>query len=171
MQGGSGSGHWAPGLHAPAPFPWYGAKNGSVMGGSYWKENPDGTFTPTRGWWTKAGGFSWLDLYLMGLATPEEVPDMFILRSLEQLTSERTGPYAGEKETITLEQIIAAIGPRNPPQERARKAFNIGFVYFLLPGETLDHDLLREHAEYRDRALDHWSHVTGGRGQLTTELP
>ena len=141
------------------------------MGGASWRENPDGTFTPTVGWWTKAGGFSWLDLYLMGLATPEEVPDMFILRNLQQLTSNREGPHAAEKENVTLEQVIAAIGPRNPPQEQARKVFIMGFVYFLLPGQTPDPELLREHANYRDRALDHWHHVTGGRGQLTTEFP
>ena len=105
------------------------------------------------------------------MATPEEVPDMFILRNLQQLTSDREGPYAAEKEIITKEQIIAAIGPRNPPPERARKVFNVGFVYFLLPGQTPDPKLLREHADYRDRALDHWHHVTGGRGQLTTEIP
>ena len=167
----SGYGHWTFGLHAPAPFPWDGAENGSIMGGAFWRENPDGTFSPTVGWWTKAGGFSWLDLYLMGLATPEEVPDMFILRNLQQLTSDPRGPYAAEKEIITIEQVIAASGPRNPPAARARKVFNIGFVYFLLPGQTPDPELLREHADYRDRALDHWRHVTGGRGQLTTEIP
>ena len=170
MQAESGGSHWALELHAPAAFAWDNSENGSVMGGAFWHEDPDGTFSPTVGWWTKAGGFSWLDLYLMGLATPEEVPDMFILRNLEQLTSDREGPYTGEKESITIEQVIAAIGPRNPPPERARKVFNIGFVYFLMPGETLDPELLRLHATYRDRALVHWSHVTGGRGQLTTEL-
>ena len=167
----TGGSHWAFVLHAPAPFSWDSAENGSVMGGAFWRDNPDGTFSPTVGWWTKAGGFSWLDLYLMGLATPEEVPDMFMLRDLQQLTSDRTGPYAGDKEIVTMEQIIAAIGPRNPPPERARKVFNVGFVYFLLPGETPDPGLLREHANYRDRALDHWHHLTGGRGLLTTELP
>ena len=167
----TGGSHWAFALHAPAPFPWDGTENGSVMGGAFWRDNPDGTFSPTVGWWTKAGGFSWLDLYLMGLATPEEVPDMFMLRDLQQLTSDRSGPYAGEMEIVTMDQIIAAIGPRKPPPERARKVFNVGFVYFLLPGETPDPGLLREHANYRDRALDHWHYLTGGRGQLTTELP
>ena len=171
MQVASGESHWGMGLHAPAPFPWTGPENGSVMGGSYWKENPDGTFTPTSGWRTMAGGFSWLDLYLMGLATPGEVPDMFILRNLRQVTSDWRGPYAADKETITIDQIIAAIGPRNPPQERARNVFNTGFVYFLVPGETLGQEMLRAHAGYRDRALEHWSHITGGRGQLTSELP
>ena len=167
----TGGSHWAFALHAPAPFSWDGAENGSVMGGAFWRENPDGTFSPTVGWWTKTGGLSWLDLYLMGLATPEEVPDMFMLRDLQQLTSDRRGPYAGEMEMVTMDQIIAVIGPRNPPPERARKVFNVGFVYFLLPGESPDPGLLREHANYRDRALDHWHHLTGGRGQLTTELP
>ena len=165
------SSHWLLGLHAPAPFPHGGTGNGSVMGGAYWRENSDGTFTPTSGWWTQAGGFSWLDLYLMGLATPDEVPDMFILQNLEPVGDERDGPYTADKETVTMEQVLAAMGPRNPPPERSRKVFNTGFVYFLLPGQEPDPGLLREHAHYRERALEHWRDITGGRGQLTAELP
>ena len=171
MTAGGGS-HWAFELHAPAPFPWWGTENGSVMGGSYWRENSDGTFTPTRGWSTKGGGFSWLDLYLMGLATPNEVPDMFVLHNVKQVGERWDGPYTAEKkEIVTMEQVLAAMGPRNPPPERAPKVFNIGFVYFLLPGQEPDPELLREHVRYRDRMVEHWRHVTGGRGQLSTELP
>ena len=171
MTAGGGS-HWAFELHAPAPFPWWGTENGSVMGGSYWRENSDGTFTPTRGWSTKGGGFSWLDLYLMGLATPDEVPDMFVLHNVKQAGDRWDGPYTAEKkEIVTMEQVLAAMGPRNPPPERARKVFNIGFVYFLLPGQEPDPELLRDHAHYRDRMVEHWRHVTGGRGQLSTEVP
>ena len=166
-----GSGHWDLSLHAPAPFPLWGAENGSVMGGAYWRENSDGTFTATSGWTSRGGGFSWLDLYLMGLASPDEVPDMFILHNLKQVGRERDGPYTAEKEIVTIEQVIAAMGPRNPPPERSRKVFNTGFVYFVLPGQESDPELLREHADYRERALGHWSDVTGGRGQLTAELP
>ena len=139
--------------------------------GAYWRENSDGTFTPTVGWWTKAGSSSWLDLYLMGLATPDEVLDMFILNNLQRVGERHDGPYTAEKEIVTMEQVLAALGPRNPPSERVRKVFNTGFVYFLLPGQEPDPELLREHARYRDRALEHWRHVTGGRGQLTSELP
>ena len=162
-------GHWDKEVHVPAPFPLRGQENGSVMGGNFWRENADGTFTPTSGWTSEGGGFSWLDLYLMGLATADEVPDMFVLRNLRQLTSRRDGPHQGEKEVVTMDQILAALGPRDPPPERAQKVFHIGFVYFLLPGQEPDPELLREHAEYRERALEHWRHVTGGRGQLTTE--
>lgn len=165
------SGHWRRGLHAHAPFALRGAENGSVMGGNYWRENSDGTFTPTSGWSTRGGGFSWLDLYLMGLATPDEVPDMFVLHDLRETGGGWHGPHTAEKEIVTIEQVLAAMGPRNPPAERSRKVFNTGFVYFLLPGQEPDPELMREHASYRDRALEHWRHVTGGRGQLTAELP
>ncbi len=165
------AGHWLLGLHTPGPFSPGGTGNGSVMGGAYWRENGDGTFSPTSGWWTKRGGFSWLDLYLMGLATPDEVPDMFVLHNLEQVGEDRDGPYTAEKEIVTMDQVLAATGARNPPSDRSRKVFNTGFVYFLLPGQEPDPELLREHADYRDRALEHWRRVTGGRGRLTGEVP
>ena len=51
---------------------------------------------PRSGWSTQGGGFSWLDLYLMGLATPDEVPDMFVLHNLEQVGRRAgTGPLHG----------------------------------------------------------------------------
>ena len=174
MDGGriplSDGAHWADGLHNPAAFSPHGDENGSVMGGAFWHEFPDGSFRSTSGWGTRAGGFSWLDLYLMGLATPDEVPDMFILRNLQPV-SDRQGDYVGVKEVITVEQVIAATGVRKPPTGTARTVFDIGFAYFLLPGESVDPELLREHAEYRDRAVDHWHHITGGRGQLNATLP
>lgn len=180
LQEVGGVAHWAPGLHAPAAFPWRGQDNGSVMGGAFWRENSDGTFTATSGWASKGGGFSWLDLYLMGLARPDEVPAMFILSNLRregactfenEWECERYGPFAASREIVTVEQVLAGTGTRVPPSDQARKAFNVGFVYFLLPGEEPDPELLREHALYRDRAVEHWHHITGGRGGLTTRLP
>ena len=168
-----GDGHWAFGLHAPAPFPWQGTENGSHMGGAYWRENSDGTFTALRNEGDDFPfSFSWLDLYLMGLATPDEVPDMFLLHDLEYVGQRQGETYtAAEKEIVTMEQILAAMGPRNPPAQRSRKVFNTGFVYFLLPGQEPDPELLREHADYRDWALEQWRHNTDGRGELTSELP
>ena len=61
------------------------------MGGHFWRGNPDSTFAPVDVY--ESGGPSWLDLYLMGLAEAEEVPDMFILRDLEPIVpNERHGP-------------------------------------------------------------------------------
>ena len=98
---------------------------------------------------------------------PREAPCTFE----REWQCERYGPFAAEKEIVTIEQVVAATGTRKPPPEQARKVFNVGFVYFLLPGQEPDPELLREHARYRDRAVAHWRHITGGRGQLTTEVP
>ena len=168
--------HWRPDLHIPAAFPWHEEEAGprSLMGGRYWRENGDGTFTPIDGY--HGGGHSWLDLYMMGVADASEVPDMFILRNLQALTEGNGedgywgGVFTGDKESISIEQIIAAEGPRKPSVTRSQKVFNAGFVYLLEPGKTPTADLLDLHAEYRDKVVEHWSHITGGRSHITTKV-
>ena len=159
--------HWLPELHAPAPF----ARAGSIMGGSYWRENADGTFTPLLLDEKGEAGLSWLDLYLAGLATPDEVPDTFILRNLQEAGGGRRGPHTAEKEIVTMEQVLAAMGPRNPPAARSQTLFNSGFVYLLEPGQTPDPEQLAFHAEFSDQTVEHWRRITGGRSQITTAVP
>ena len=139
-------GHWLPELHTPAAF----ATNGSIMGGAHWSENGDGTFTRVRIDEKGGEGLSWLDLYLAGLATPDEVPDMFILRNLQEVDSGWRGPHTAEKEIVTMEQILAALGHRDPPAAQAQKVFNIGFVYLLEPDSTPDLEQLKFHAVFVD---------------------
>ena len=161
--------HWRPDLHLPAAFPWHPDDPGprSLMGGRYWRENGDGTFTPLDGYW--GGGHSWLDLYAMGLAEAREVPDTFILRNLRPVNErDAYGPHTGDKEIVTIEQVVAAEGLRIPSPSDAQKDFNAAFVYLLEPGRRPDRDLLRLHAEHRDKVIEHWSHVTGGRSRMTT---
>ena len=160
-------GHWLPGLHTPSAF----AKTGSIMGGDFWKENANGTFTRVLGQTKEEHGLSWLDLYLMGLATAVEVTDTFLLRNLRETGDGWRGPHTAEKETVTAEQILDAMGPRDPPAARSQKVFNIGFVYLLEPGQTPDQDQLRFHALFLDGALEYWARITGGRSRLTTEFP
>ena len=170
-EGGCGC-HWRWELHTPAVFPWHAEAiyTDSVMGGAYWFDHGQGRFTPFDN--PLSGGFSWLDLYAMGLADAEEVPDMFIVRNLQQNDDPtEVGFYTGEKETVTIDQIIAAEGPRVPGTAQSQKVFNAGFVYLLEPGQTPSGDLLDLHARYRDRVMEHWSHVTGGRSQVTTVVP
>ena len=164
--------HWRPDLHLPAAFPWNEEYVGpqSVMGGRFWRENGDGTFTPFDG--VRAGGPAWLDLYMMGLAEASEVPDMLILRNLKRVDEDdRWGPHTGDKEIVSIEQVVAAEGARIPSARDAQKDFNAGFVYLLEPGRTPDPNMLRLHAEHRDKVIEHWSHVTGGRSRITVAVP
>ena len=165
-------GHWWAELQLSVAFPWRtddtGAR-GSIMGsgGTYWEESGNGTFT-RRSTVRSLRGFSWLDLYAMGLAEPSEVPDMFLVQNGEYIGS---GRYKAEKEIVSIEQIIAAEGPRQPAYANAQKDFNVGFVYLLAPGEEPSREPLDLHARFRDEALAHWFHVTGGRSRLTTDIP
>ena len=162
--------HWRVGLHTPAAFPWRGGDAGSNMsdwGGGFWREHGDGTFTPVANRYTE-GGPSWLDLYVMGLASASEVPDFFLLRNLTPLDGQR---WTGDKEVISIEQVVAAEGPREPPASSSPRAFNAGFVYLLEPGRTPDPTMLRLHAHYREKAIEYWAHVTGGRSRMTSAVP
>ena len=164
--------HWRWDLHSLAAFPWHAEEIGpsSIMGGSFWLDHGNGRFS--RYGRSSHGGFSWLDLYGMGLADAEEVPDMFIVRNLQRVDDPNPWPtYTGEKEIVSIDQIIAAEGPRIPGPARSQKAFNAGFVYLLEPGQTPSGDLLDLHARYRDKAVEYWSHITGGRSQITTVVP
>lgn len=162
--------HWLRGLHAPAPFPWRADTPcpRSLMGGSLWLDNGDGTFTWQNCYDVTGGGFSWLDLYFMGLADAGEVPDLFLLRNLREVEEFR---YTGDPETVSIEQVVTAMGLREPTPAGSQKDFNAGFVYLLDPGQPPSPDLLERHRQFRDLALEHWAHITGGRSRMTTEVP
>ena len=147
--------HWRWELHTPAAFPWHTEAFGpsSIMGGSFWLDHRQDRFTQNGN--NSNGGFSWLDLYGMGLADAEEVPDMFIVRNLQfDADPNKVGYYAGEKETVTIDRIVAAEAPRVPGTAHSQKVFNAGFVYLLEPGQTPSGDLLDLHARYLDKVPD-----------------
>jgi len=168
--------HWRFELHTPAAFPPRGRQDagshmsvsppGSAVGGGFWHENADGTFTPGRVHPERSGP-SWLDLYLMGLADAHEVPDMFILRNAQPL-NDGSGAYRADKETVTIAQIVAAEGPRVPSAADSQKVFNAGFVYLVEPGQKPSSDLLQLHARYIGELADRWFGFTGERSRITT---
>ena len=164
--------HWRDEIDAPAAFAWRTHEgNRSVMGGEHWRENTDGTFSRMSRW--EGGGFSWLDLYAMGLASASEVPDTFLLRNMEfvDLDADGRSLYSGTKEVLTIDQIIAAAGPRLPAVRDAQTVFNAGFVYLTEPGQTPDRDMLALHGAYRDQVVADWAAATGGRSEITTRAP
>lgn len=80
------------------------------------------------------------------------------------------GTYQADKELISIDQIVAAEGQREPPAALSRKDFNVGFVYLLETGQTPDPDVLRLHRDCRDKVIEYWSHITGGRSRITTNV-
>ena len=178
--------HWRGEFHTPVPFPWRQRERfpgqeeeigyPSIMGGIFWVDHGNGRFTPYGQ--SSRGGFSWLDLYAMGLADAEEVPDMFILRNLQPNNDpDKEGDYTADKEIVSIDQILVnehdwiPWGPGGPDAALSQKVFNAGFVYLLEPGQTPSGDMLALHARYKSRVPVHWAHITGGRSQITTVIP
>ena len=166
-----GSAHWRNGLHLPAAFPWRAnAAARTSMGGRFWQENGDGTFDMV---WhqgnTLAGGPAWLDLYAMGMADATEVRDLLLLRNLEPVTGE-SDRYTATKEIVTVDQIVSTEGPRLPSVGEAQRTFNLGFVYLPEPGKMADPDMLELHRDLRDKFVEYWAQVTGGRSEIMTSV-
>lgn len=136
----------------------------SPMGGSRFADNRNGTFTTPPS--SSFNAFTWHELYLMGLARAEEVQPWFYLRGTP-LGDEYFAPsgttISGTRVDVSAQQLLAAMGPRNPSFETSPKTFRVLFVVLERDGApapslgTLPRDFERAFAA-----------ATGGRGRVVT---
>ncbi|SHL52325.1 hypothetical protein SAMN02745216_05295 [Desulfatibacillum alkenivorans DSM 16219] len=136
--------------------------DGSLLYGNDWQDNGDGTFTSLPG----RKYYSPLDLYLMGLVDKSEVPPMLLIDNpdINPEKLPQTGvTISGDALTVTIEDIIAAVGERIPSAANAPKEFKVGFILLTKPGEFLEKDYL-----VLSRIIPQWkmwfSALTDGRG-------
>jgi hypothetical protein len=160
------SAHPAAYVHTPAAFPVYGEKESSVMGGAYFTPQPDGTHKAH----VANYGFSWTDLYLMGLAAPQEVPDWFYIANtdLPKAYWPAQGAIAnGEKRNVNLSQVTAVHGPRIPSVGLAQKRFRVLFVLATEGAEPTAEEVAKLN-RWREVMAHNFDLATGGRGRLET---
>ena len=163
--------HWAPGLQAPVAFPYSLPTEASTLGGGVWQDNFDGTFAQLRdGYFVPATGYSYLDLYLMGLISAAEVPDFFLLKNLVPLGKDTNGHpvFRAERTKVTTQNVIAAEGPRLPDFEHSQRKFNTGLVVIVEHGQTPSRELLQRVTGIRQQWIDYWETTTGHRASMTT---
>jgi hypothetical protein len=162
--------HWARGLHAPVAFPYQRPTEASAMGGGVWQDNFDGTYTQLDDdYYVPATGWSYLDLYLMGLIAPTETPDFFILRNLVAAGRDPNGHpiFKADRTKISVKDVIAAEGPRAPDVDRAQKNFNTGIVVIVEHGARPSKELIERANGIRERWIDYWATTTGRRSSMT----
>lgn len=122
--------HWSPLVQAYA----------SVQDGVEWRDNGDGSFTS----FGSERGFAPLDLYGMGVYGPDEVEDFFYIddASLEDMPLDkdsripRGATINGSRVNVTLEQVAAEMGPRNPPKGTETPYYRSAFVLITAPGQS-----------------------------------
>ncbi|HXV17014.1 MAG TPA: hypothetical protein VD758_09570 [Gemmatimonadaceae bacterium] len=164
--------HWAPGLQTRVAFPYSLPIEASTLGGGAWQDNLDGTFTQLRdGFFVPASGYSPLDLYLMGLISAGEVPDFFILRNLVKVGTDKDGHqiFRAYRTKLTIQDVIAAAGPRLPDVHHSQREFNTGIVLFVEHGKKPSPELVERANGIRRQWIRYWDTVTGHRATMTVD--
>ncbi len=141
----------------------------SPMGGAAFFDRGNGTYEAHCGSVGGVDGFSWLELYLMGLAKPEEVKPINDFGLATGTYCNFVGPMT-VVDHLTIEYIIDANGPLTPTIEKSRKRFPVAFVLIESPESAA--------ATYRDHVAT-WAAgfpaefhtATGGRGEVTIVAP
>ena len=162
--------HWDMGLQARVPFPYVRPTEASIMGGGVWQDNFDGTYTQLDdNYYVPATGYSYLDLYLMGLLSPSDVPNFFILRHLVPDGKDANGHpiFKAERTKVTIQDVIAAEGPRLPDVEHSQRHFNTGMVVVVQHGMKPSQKLIEETEGIRDQWMKYFPIVTGRRATMT----
>lgn len=164
--------HWAPGLQARVAFPYSLPVEASTLGGGAWQNNFDGTYTQLRdGYFVPAAGYSYLDLYLMGLISVAEVPDFFILKNLVPVGKDANGHpvFKAERTKVTIQDVIAAEGPRLPDVSHSQRKCNTGIVIVVEHGQRPSHELIERADGIRQQWIKYWETTTGHRASMTAD--
>lgn len=164
--------HPAQFVHTPAAYNLRTGSDSSVMGGAAFTDLRNGTFrSPMPGEWSSS--FAWHELYLMGLAKAEEVPSWWYIRDTNPALGLEYYPpanftVAGSRVEVGIEQVINAMGHRDPSYETSQKVFRVLFVILERPGEPLSSEELDP--QYRIRFEEAFTRATGGRARVRTEV-
>jgi hypothetical protein len=163
--------HWDRGLQAPVAFPYQLPTEASTLGGGVWQDNFDGTYTQLRdGYFVPATGYSYLDLYLMGLISAAEVPDFFLLKALVPAGKDANGHaiFKADRTKVTIQDVIAAEGPRLPDVAHSQRKFNTGIVVVIEHGKSPSRELIERANGIRRQWMYYWETITGHRASMTT---
>ena len=140
------------------------------MGGGVWQDNFDGTYTRLDDdYYVPATGYSYLDLYLMGLISATEVPDFFLLKNLVPTGKDANGHpiFKAERTKVTIQDVITVEGPRLPDVDHSQRQFNTGIVIVVEHGRSPSSNLVERANGIRGQWVDYWETTTGHRASMT----
>lgn len=140
--------------------------DGSVEYGNDWQDNGDGTFTAGP---ASRSFYSPLDLYLMGMRSPELVPDTFFIQPQtdEYAATDLPLPGAtitGTKQAFGVQDLISEHGNRVPAATDAQKEFRYAFIYLTTSGEPPSSLELSQLNQASQAYAQRFAIMTGGVG-------
>jgi MYXO-CTERM domain-containing protein len=163
-----------------AHWSFYMHTGGSPVQGHDWVDNGDGTFTAQS---TDLFEFSDLDLYLMGLVEAGDVEPFFLLRDVDNCVDSALGDgtcapddafgfeadtytVTATRQDVTIDQIIAAEGPRVPAFGDAPTQWDVSFLLVKRPDETLSEVELSRMQDIVARSIELLDDQTRGLGAI-----
>lgn len=154
---------------ADAHWSFFLDSDASVMYGSDWQLGGDGQFEAVD----VRHRLSPLDLYLAGLFSSAEVPDMTLIRAGIGATAQDL-PVLGFKtpgsvETIGIGQIIAANGERQPDVSSSPKHFSAGLLLLTRPGQSLTEEAIFGLQRFGRDFETRFAAMTRGRASLSIQ--
>ena len=159
---GRGSAHWN----------FYFDSDLSFMEGNEIRDQGNGTFTTLR----RRATYNAFDLYLMGLLPASAVPDKFYVEltgagpDADSAPAEAGVTVSGHRIDVSIDQVIAALGRRNPSVDDAAKTFRVGFIVLVRAGEQVDPSTVDKANRMATEIERLFRRETGGRGTLDTSL-
>ncbi len=141
----------------------------SVQYGNQWRDNANGTFTSVAG----RQFLSPLDLYLMGMYKKEEVPPFFLIENPDvdhKRVPQNDVTISGVRRDISVDDVIAAEGPRLPAAKDAQKEFRLGFALLSRPGVEATDAQIAAVNNIRRAIATRMGILTGGRALVHSYL-
>ena len=116
--------------------------------------------------------FSPLDRYAMGLIGPREVPPFYYVTPCAQKSRapEVGVTITGRRVDVTIDQVIAAEGPRVPAAAKAPHRFNMAFILVAEAGTFPSADSIAKIDRIRAAWEPYFAAATDGRGAVSTRL-
>lgn len=140
----------------------------SLMEGNRFREDGGDRFTSVGA----TEQYSPLDLYGMGLIPAGDVPPFYYVDGCND--RERAPAVGvviqGRRVDVTIDQIIAAEGPREPAANRAPHSFKLAFVLVANGGQFPSTDSIAKVDRIRAAFEPHFARVTDGLGTVSTAL-
>ena len=103
----------------------------------------------------------------MGVYSKDQVPPMQIIVPSDDEFSRFDLPrqgvtVSGTVKTVTIDDIIAAEGPRLPTMDDAQKEFRFAFIYLVPPGTEISERSVADINRFRKGFVDRFAIFTGG---------
>jgi hypothetical protein len=122
--------------------------------------------------------YSALDQYAMGYVTESQVPAFFYVESPVNVVPSRgredspqTGvTFNGTKRTVLINDVISAMGRRDPAPGQASRVHRQAFIFVLSNGRTLDRAQTDKIDAIRRAWQTFFSHAVAGRARIESRL-